>query len=155
MTERISLQELNPGFLAGLNKSEAFLKKSGFDLKLLELVKYRVSQINGCAYCLDMHHKEAIHMGETELRLHSLAAWRECPFYSKQEKAVFAFAEALTHANHQEVGDEVFEKLERFYSKEEIAVLILGITQINAWNRINKAFRTIPGNYVVGQFELA
>lgn len=154
MTERIGYQELAPGLLQGMNKTESYLKKSGFDLKLLELVKYRVSQINGCAYCLDMHHKEAIHLGETQLRLHSLPAWRECPFYSDQEKAALAFAEALTNANQQEVEDEVFEELQAFFSKEEIALLTLGITQINAWNRINKAFRFTPGNYTVGQFGL-
>ncbi|MEN7547596.1 carboxymuconolactone decarboxylase family protein [Rapidithrix thailandica] len=152
MKERISFQELNQEMFSGMYKSEAYLHKSGFDLKLLELVKYRVSQINGCAFCLDMHHKEAIHMGESELRLHSLAAWRECPFYSEKEKATLAFAEALTQANQQGVEDDLFEQLQAFYSKEEIAVLTLGITQINAWNRINKAFLTTPGEYKVGQF---
>lgn len=152
MSERISYRELKPGLLDGMNKTEVYLKKSGLDLKLMELVKYRISQINGCAFCLDMHHKESLHLGESELRLYSLAAWRDCPFYSEKEKAVFAFAEVLTYPDHHGEDDEVFEKLQQFYSKDEIAILTLCITQINAWNRINRAFRTTPGNYIVGQF---
>jgi AhpD family alkylhydroperoxidase len=135
----------------GLMKTEFYLKKSGIDLKLQELIKYRVSQINSCGYCLDMHHKEAIGLGETQLRLHSLAAWRECPYYTDQERAALAFAEALTNANSQHISDDVFNKLAAFFSKAEIADLTLAITQINTWNRINKAFGTIPGNYQPGQ----
>ena len=152
MSERISYRELNPKLFEGMNKTEAFLKKSGFDLKLMELVKYRISQINGCAFCLDMHHKEAIHLGESELRLHSLSAWRDCPFYSEQEKTVFAFAEALTFPNHYQELMKFLKNLQSLYSKYEIAILTICITQINAWNRINRAFRTTPGNYIVGQF---
>ncbi|MGI9542416.1 MAG: carboxymuconolactone decarboxylase family protein [Cyclobacteriaceae bacterium] len=152
MEERISYYELPQEFLEGLHKTEAYLKSSGLDLKLLELMKYRISQINGCAYCIDMHHKEAIHLGETELRVHSLAAWRECPFYDEKERAVLAFAEVLTIANLNAVEDEVYDNLSKFYSKVEIAILTLGITQINTWNRINKVFRSTPGQYKVGQF---
>lgn len=152
MTERISYQDISKGSIDGLMKTEMYLKKSGLDLKLIELMKYRVSQINGCAYCLDMHHKEAIHMGETELRLHSLAAWKECPYYSEKERAVLAFAEALTLTNYQDVGDHVFDAVSNFFSKAEIADLTLAVTQINSWNRINKVFRPIPGNYEVRQY---
>lgn len=151
MTQRISYQEVNKGLLDGMMKTEFYLKKSSIDLKLQELMKYRVSQINSCGYCLDMHHKEAIQLGETQLRLHSLAAWRECPYYSEQERAVLAFAEVLTNANNQHVSDEVFNNLAAHFSKAEIADLTLAITQINTWNRINKAFGTIPGKYEVGQ----
>ena len=153
MKERISYQEISAELFTGVNRSEVILKRSGFDLKLLELIKYRVSQINGCAYCLDMHHKEAIHHGESELRLHSLAAWRECPYYNEQERVSLAYAETLTLAHNSEVSDELFEELETFYSKQEIATLTLAITQINTWNRINMTFRTVPGNYRIGQFE--
>lgn len=151
MTQRISCQEVNKGLLDGMMKTEFYLQKSSIDLKLQELMKYRVSQINSCGYCLDMHHKEAIRLGETELRLHSLAAWRECPYYSEQERAVLAFAEVLTNANSQHVSDEVFNNLAAHFSKSEIADLTLSITQINTWNRINKAFGTIPGKYEAGQ----
>jgi AhpD family alkylhydroperoxidase len=152
MTERIANQDVNKGLMDGLLKSEYYLKKSGLDLKLIELMKYRVSQINGCAFCLDMHHKEAIHMGETALRIYSLAAWRECPFYSEKERAVFAFAEALTLASQKDITDEVYQNLEKYFTKAEIADLTLAVTQINTWNRLNKVFRPVPGNYVPGQY---
>lgn len=153
MKERISREEVSQKPFEGMYKTEFYLKNSGFDLKLLELIKYRVSQINGCAYCLDMHHKEAINMGESQLRLHSLAAWHECPFYEEQERVALAFAESLTNANLREVSDDVFIALEKHYSKEEIVILTIAITQINGWNRVNKSFLTTPGNYVLGQFD--
>jgi AhpD family alkylhydroperoxidase len=149
MTERISFQDVSKGLIDGLMKTELYLKKSGLDLLLLELVKYRVSQLNGCAYCLDMHHKEAIALGETELRLHSLAAWRECPYYSEKERAVLAYAEALTTDRSM---DNAFDALSKLFSKAEIANLTVAVTQINSWNLINRAFRPVPGNYKVGQY---
>jgi len=151
MTERISYEETSKGFCDGLMKTEYYLKYCGLDQKLMELMKYRVSQMNGCAYCLDMHHKEAISIGEDELRLHSLAAWRECPFYSKKEKAVLQYAEVLTKntENYKQAVDELSED----FSKAEIANLTLAITQINTWNRINKAFGTIPGNHKVAKIK--
>lgn len=152
MKERISYLELPSGLLAGINRTENYLHASGMDLKLLELIKYRVSQINGCAYCLDMHHKEAINMGETELRLHSVIAWRECPYYSDEERAALWLAEVLTNANQQNVEDEVYDEVAKYFSKEEIAVLTVAITNINTWNRINAVFRIMPGQYVIGQF---
>jgi len=151
MTERISLQDVQKGLIDGLLKTESYIKKSGLDLKLVELVKYRVSQINGCAFCLDMHHKEATAMGETELRLHSLAAWRECPYYSEKEIAVLAYAEALTDGDQHAI-DNSFDTLSTLFSKAEIADLTVAVSQINSWNMINKAFKPIPGNYKVGQY---
>lgn len=152
MEERISFQELDPSLLNGMNQSEVYIRKSGFDLKLMELIKYRVAQLNGCAFCLDMHHKEAIHSGETELRLHSLSAWRDCPYYSDKERAALAYAEVLTNIADQEVSEEIYEQLASFYTKHEIALLTLIVTQINSWTRMTKAFRITPGNYAVGQF---
>lgn len=151
MKERIFQHDLPKGIYDGTMKSELYLTKSGLDIKLLELLKYRVSQINGCAYCLDMHHKDAIHLGESELRLHSLAAWRECPFYSDQERAALSFAEALTLASQKDIDDELFGEMERFFTKSEIANITLAITQINTWNRFNKVFKPVPGNYQVHQ----
>lgn len=151
MRERITYQEVPKGFADGLMKTEYYLKNCGLDQKLMELMKYRVSQINACAYCLDMHHKEAIHRGEDELRIHSLAAWRECPFYNEKERAVLAYAEALTVPDHQNTYKEAFDALVGHFSKPEIADLTLAITQINTWNRINKAFGAVPGNYKVEQ----
>jgi AhpD family alkylhydroperoxidase len=151
MTQRIAFSETSKGLLDGLVKTEFYIKKSGLDLKLVELMKYRVSQINGCAYCLDMHHKEAILMGEEELRLHSLAAWKESPYYSDKERTVLAFAEAVTLVDRKEVGDNLYNELSKYFSKEEIADLTVAVAQINSWNRINKTFRTLPGNYRAGQ----
>lgn len=153
MTQRIFYHDVAKGLWDGMLKTDLYLKRSGLDHKLLELVKYRVSQINGCAYCLDMHHKEALHLGESELRLHSLAAWREAPYYSEAERAALAFAEAVTLAMQQDVSDDLYNALTPFFSKAAIADLTLAIVQINSWNRINKAFRTIPGEYKVGQFD--
>lgn len=152
MEQRISYQELTPETLAGLNRVEGFIKSSGLDLKLLELIKYRVSQINGCAFCLDMHYKEAISLGETALRLYSVSAWKECPYYTDNERAVLAFVELLLNSNHSEVSDEVYKGLRSHYTKQEIAVLTLAISSINTWNWINKTFQTLPGLYEVGQF---
>lgn len=153
MEERISYEDLGSKLMKELSNIDYQLKKSGLDLKLMELVKYRVSQINGCAFCLDMHHKEIIEMGEEELRLHSLPAWRECPFYSDKERAVLAFAEAVTETG-KEIDHDIFDPLKDFFSKQEIAALTIAVTQINTWNRVNKVFRTTPGNYTVGQFDL-
>lgn len=131
-----------------LLKPGAYIRKSGLDPKLIALLDFRVSTINGCAYCLDMHFKDALAMGDSEQRLYSLAAWRECPYYSDKERAALAYAEAVT-ANH--VDDFVFEELKPFFSKQEIADLTLAIATINTWNRLNRAFRTVPGGYRVGQ----
>ena len=105
----------------GLNITEGYVKSSGVDPKLLELMRYRVSQINGCAFCLDMHSKEALDLGETELRLFSVAAWKECPFYADEERAVLEFAEILTNANQEDVDDEIYDALTLFFTKEQIA----------------------------------
>jgi AhpD family alkylhydroperoxidase len=149
MKARISLEEVPKELIGILLKPGQYIGKSGFDPKLIELIDFRVSTINGCAYCLDMHFKDAIAHGETEQRLYSLAAWRECPYYTEKERAALAYAEAVT-ASH--VNDAVFEGLTPFFSKQEIADLTLAITTINTWNRFNVAFRTVPGDYKVGQF---
>ncbi|PSK93265.1 carboxymuconolactone decarboxylase family protein [Taibaiella chishuiensis] len=149
MEQRIALPDLAQGFASGLFQSGAYIKKSGLDPKLLELVYYRVSQINGCAYCLDMHHQEAVQLGETELRLHTLAAWTECPYFSEAERAALAWAEAVTRA---EAPDAVYEQLKGFYTQQQIADLTLAIANINSWNRINIAFRATPGHYRPGMF---
>lgn len=152
MEARIAFTDTTKGIVDGLLKTEMYLHKSGLDLKLLELIKYRVSQINGCAYCLDMHHKEAIALGENEQRLYSLSAWKECPYYSDKERAVLAYAEAVTNLHQHGITDELFEHLSQHFSKAQIADLTLAIANINSWNRLNISFRTVPGGYKVGQF---
>ncbi len=148
--ERISYQELPEGLFQHLREIEVYLKQSSLDMGLLELVKLRISQINGCAYCLDMHYKELRHLGETELRLSILAAWEESHFFDAREMAVLAYAEALTRIDHRPLSDTYFKNLEVYFNKGEMAVLSLAITQINTWNRLMKAFRFEAGNYKVG-----
>ena len=145
MNTRIELNQLPQGLLDGLFKTEIYLKNSGFDQKLTELIKYRVSQINKCGYCLDMHHKEAIALGESEIRLHTLMAYKECPYFEENEKAALEFAEALT--DQGEIDDLLYSHLNTFYSEEQIGILTIVITQINSWNRINKVLGAVPGSY--------
>ncbi len=149
MKARISFEDLSKELMEVLMKPGYYIHQSGLDPKLIELMNFRVSTINGCAYCLDMHFKDAVAMGESEQRLYSLAAWRECPYYSDKERAVLDYAEAVT-ANH--VEDAVFDALTAFFSKKEIADLTVAITAINTWNRLNRAFKTVPGGYKVGQY---
>lgn len=141
------LKENYPQLLEGMIKTEIYLKKTGIDHKLLELIKYRVSQINGCAFCLDMHHKEALALGESEQRLHTLVSWRECPYFSDEEKTALNFAETLTHIDTGEITDSLFESLKQHFTDDQIAALTLAVSQINGWNRINRTFGSIPGTY--------
>jgi AhpD family alkylhydroperoxidase len=150
MKERISFKDVPQEPMTALLSLGKHLKTSGLDPKLLHLIEYRVSQLNGCAFCLDMHHKDAIHQGETEQRLHSLPAWRECPWYSDAERAALAYADSLT--TDADANDDVFTTLTSFFNNKEIADLTFAIALTNTWNRLNKAFRTTPGTYRVGQF---
>jgi AhpD family alkylhydroperoxidase len=126
---------------------EAYLAKCGLEARLLHLLKFRVSQINGCAYCLDMHSKDLRAGGETEQRLYLLEAWRESPFYTERERAALAWAEALTLLTEGHVPDEVYEQARAQFGEEELVNLTLAVVTINGWNRFNIAFRTTPGSY--------
>ena len=126
---------------------EKFVRGSGLPRNLVELLKLRVSQINGCAYCIDMHSKDLRAAGETEQRLYLLNAWREAPFYSERERAAFAWAEALTLITDGHVPDAVFEQARTQFSEEELVNLTLAVVAINSWNRISISFRTEPGTY--------
>ncbi|MFI5014733.1 MAG: carboxymuconolactone decarboxylase family protein [Hyphomicrobiales bacterium] len=121
--------------------------KLGLPEKLLMLVYLRASQINGCAYCIDMHSKDLRAHGETEQRVYMLDAWRESPFYSSKERAALAWTEAVTKLQNQEVPDAVYEQAKAEFSEAELARLTLAIVEINCWNRLNIAFRTVPGSY--------
>jgi len=149
MEQRINIQEKGQNALKALFGIGAYLKKSSLDKNLLELVYFRISQINGCAYCLDMHSKELRAAGETEQRLYGLSAWRETPYYTEREQAALAWAEAV---NACEVPDEVFQQAVANFSEAEIIDLTLAISTINTWNRLNISFKAIPGDYKVGQF---
>jgi len=128
---------------------EAFLRNCGLEHNLLELVKMRTSQINGCAFCLDMHSKDARAAGETEQRLYALNAWRETPFFTDRERAALEWTEALTLVSQNHVPDELFERVRKHFSEDELLNLSLAVTQINSWNRLAISFRSVPGTYQV------
>jgi AhpD family alkylhydroperoxidase len=146
--ERITFKDAQ-GVYNALKQGQNYVDNCGLDIKLLELIRLRVSQINSCAYCLDMHYKEAIHAGETPLRIISVSAWRETPYYTPQERAVLAFAETLTHMTAEENSDSIHDELSKYFSKEEIANITMAIVQINSWNRLVRSFGPVPGNYKV------
>ena len=145
--ERISFIEAHAGAYQAMKHLQDYVDNCGLDHRLLELIRFRVSQINSCAYCLDMHFKEAVEMGETPLRLLSLSAWRETPYYSPKEEAVLAFAETLTKLPADERSDDIHDELNKYFSKQEIANLTMAIVVINGWNRITRSFGTVPGKY--------
>lgn len=129
----------------------AYLAKSSIEQKLINLINFRVSQINGCAFCLDMHSKDLRAEGETEQRLYMLDAWREASIYSERERAALAWAEAVTKIKNGNVADEVYEEARSQFSEEELIDLTLATIAINSYNRINIAFKTPSGNYQPGQ----
>lgn len=147
--ERISSNELPEGLMQLMLNVEAYIATTGLDKITLELMRTRVSQINGCAYCLDMHSKEAINAGESIQRLVSVSAWREAPYYKPQERAVLEFAEILTRLEEGVHLDQIYEELLKYFTKHQIAQLTLAIAQINSWNRLVKSFGPEPGHYKV------
>ena len=128
---------------------EHYLGSSSLEKKLLHLIKLRVSQINGCAFCLDMHWKDLQVEGENEQRMYSLDAWRETPYYTDRERAALAWAEAVTKITDGHASDEVYEATRQHFSEQELADLTLAVVTINAWNRLSIAFRVVPGTYQV------
>jgi AhpD family alkylhydroperoxidase len=129
---------------------ENILHGSSLGSRLQHLVKTRASQINGCAYCLDMHTKDARAEGESEQRLYALDAWRETPFFDERERAALEWTEAVTRISENRVPDDVYELVKGHFSEQELIDLTFAITNINAWNRLNIAFRTAAGNYRPG-----
>src|SRR5207249_11409602 len=126
---------------------EKYVHECGLEPKLLELVKMRASQINGCAYCIDMHTKDARALGETEQRIYALPAWRETPFFSPAERAALALTEAITLVHTGHVPDDVYEDAAAHFGETELASLMWAATVINAWNRIAISERAVPGSY--------
>ena len=126
---------------------EQAVHASGLETSLLDLVRLRASQVNGCAYCIDMHWKDLRAHGESEQRLYELNAWRESPFYSERERAAMAFTEAVTLVTDGHVPDEVFEAARKQFNDVELLYLTLAVVAINGWNRISISFRTVPGTY--------
>mgnify|MGYP001466797441 FL=1 len=149
MEERIHVNNYPAGLLDGMRKTQDFIENSGLDHGLLELLYMRVSQINSCAYCMDMHYKKGLYYGETPLRLISVSAWRETPYYSEAEQAVLEFAEKLTHMPAEVYTDGLHDKLRKHFTIQEIAVLSLAVAQINSWNRLMRSFGAVPGNFKI------
>lgn len=147
MQARLNPRTAAPEAMKAMSALHAYVGRCGLDHQLLELVKLRASQINGCAWCMDMHTKEARVAGESEQRLYLLSSWRECPFYSERERAALAWTEALTLLTKDNVPDDVFALARTHFSEEELVNLTLAIVAINGANRINVAFRTVPGSY--------
>ncbi|MCG3200717.1 MAG: hypothetical protein NFCOHLIN_00579 [Gammaproteobacteria bacterium] len=148
MRQRLDYKLASPEAFRAMLHTEHQVHESGLEAPLLELVKSRASQINGCAWCLDMHTKDARARGETEQRLYLLAAWREAPCYSERERAALAWTEAVTRIATHEVSDAVYEEARRHFDEKALVDLTLAIIAINGWNRMNVAFRTPVGDYV-------
>jgi AhpD family alkylhydroperoxidase len=149
MKARLDFRKASPKGHAAMFALHDFIRTCGLDHTLLELVKLRASQINGCAHCMDMHTKELRADGESEQRLYLLSAWRESPFYSDRERAALAWAEAVTLVTQGQVPDDVYEEARKQFSEEELANLTMALIAINGANRLNVAFRTVPGSYQV------
>ena len=147
MDERLNYWRAAPRGMAALRNLQAYLDDCGLEHGLLDLVKMRASQINGCAYCLDMHSKDARAAGETEQRLYVLSTWREAPFYSDRERAALAWTEAVTHIADGPIEDELYDEVRRHFDEKEITDLTLAVIMINGWNRLAIPFRTPPGAY--------
>lgn len=151
MEQRINFFANGQNAMKALYGLGGYLSKSPIEQKLLHLIYFRVSQINGCAYCLDMHSKDLRAMGETEQRLYMLDAWREATVYTDREKAAFIWAEEVTKITNGNVSDEAYQKAKEQFSEHELIDLTLAVTTINTYNRINIAFRTPGGSYKVGE----
>lgn len=151
MEARMNYGKVAPGVLQAMYALEAYSAESGIEPALRELVKLRASQINGCAYCVDMHSLDARARGETEQRLYALPVWQETPFFTERERAALLWTEKLTLLTLDHVPDEVYEQARQQFSEEELANLTMVIVTINAWNRFGVAFRSVPGKYTPRQ----
>ena len=147
MQTRLDYGKAAPGSVQAMYKLQKYVDESGLEHSLIELVKTRVSQINGCAYCIDMHTKDARAAGETEQRLYLLNAWPEAPCYTERERAALAWTEAVTLVADGHVPDHVYAEVRPHFGEKELADLTLAVAYINAWNRLSIAARLVPGTY--------
>jgi AhpD family alkylhydroperoxidase len=147
MKTRLEYWKFAPAPFKAMLSLEAALRESGLDHALLHMVKLRASQINGCAYCIDMHWKDARAAGESEQRLYGLDAWAESPYYSERERAALAWTEALTKITEGHAPDAAFDAARAHFSEKELADLTWAVAAINAWNRVAIAFRSEAGSY--------
>jgi len=147
MESRINFTKAAPGVLNAMLGLTKYLGQTGLGAPLIDLVNLRASQINGCAYCLDMHWKDLRAQGESEQRLYGLDAWEESPYYTERERAALAWTEAITTVREGHVPDDVYDRVRKVFNERELADLTLAIVAINGWNRLNIALRTVPGTY--------
>jgi AhpD family alkylhydroperoxidase len=147
MEKRLDYSKAAPGSVQAMYKLQKYVDESGLEHSMIELVKTRVSQINGCAFCIDMHTKDARAMGETEQRLYALNAWRETPFFTDRERAALAWAETITLISETHASDEEYEAARKQFDEGELVKLTMAIITINGWNRLAIAFRETPGSY--------
>jgi AhpD family alkylhydroperoxidase len=147
MEARLDYTKASPEAFKAMVQMEGVVRRSGIDPRLLELIKIRASQLNGCAYCIDMHTKDARFKGETEQRIYALDAWIETPFFTEKERAALAWTEVITNIQAAHAPDAVYDELRKNFSEAEVVNLTLAITTINAWNRIAIGFRLVPGSY--------
>lgn len=148
MSGRFDYETVAPAANEAMRGVERYVRASGLERSLIELVKIRASQLNGCAFCLDMHTKDARAAGESEQRIYVLPAWREAPFYSERERAALAWTEALTRLAPDGVPNELYERARKVFNEVELVNLTMAIVAINGWNRLSVAFRSPePGSY--------
>ena len=151
MKPRINFQQAAPDTIKAFIALETQIQSSGLEQSLIELVKTRASQINGCAYCINMHTQDARKRGETEQRLYLLDAWREAPAYTDRERAALAWTEAVTLVSQTHVPDDVYEETKKHFSEQELVDLTLAVGMINMWNRLAISTRSVPGRYKPAQ----
>ena len=148
MQARLQVDKVAPDALKAVLQVQAYINNhSGLEPSLLNLIYLRASQINGCAWCIDMHTKDARALGETEQRLYAVSAWRDTPFFTDRERAALEWTEVVTLIAKDHVRDEVYERAKKHFNEKELVNLTLAVTQINVWNRLNIAFRNVPGSY--------
>lgn len=147
MKSRLNYYEAAPGALKAMMGLEKYVHNSDLEDSLIELVKMRASQLNQCAYCIDMHSKDARKAGETEQRLYALSAWRETPFFSERERAALEWTEALTKLSSTHITDKLYDEVKAHFNDEEMVVLTMAIIAINGWNRLGVGFKSEVGNY--------
>ncbi|HEX7601313.1 MAG TPA: carboxymuconolactone decarboxylase family protein, partial [Polyangiaceae bacterium] len=152
MTSRIDYRKASPSAMAAMRQLEQAVHDSGLEPGLLELVKLRASYLNGCAFCVDMHTKDARAAGETEQRLYAVPVWRETPFFTERERAALAWTEAVTLVSADQVPDDVYELARVSFGDKELVDLTLAVIAINGWNRLAIAFRSPVGDYHPGAF---
>jgi AhpD family alkylhydroperoxidase len=147
MSPRLNAAKAAPAAYHAMRGLEQYVKQSGLEPSLIELVKLRASYMNGCAYCIDMHTKDALAAGETIQRIVSIPVWRETPFFTDRERAALAWTEGVTDLHPGHVPDELYRETNRFFTDEEMVKLTMAVVTINGWNRLAIAFRTEPGTY--------